>query len=182
MRRPIILILLVSLGFVFGQSATVKIDPKTSYVSYTGRHVLHSWTGTSHNLHVKFLYNRENPSASTLMVEIPIISFDSKNSNRDSNMAFVLDELTYPTVKFESKTILPSENPGEYIVRGTLYFHGISQEIGLPAKVAVDMNTITATSVFKVNLTSFEVKRPSLLLIPIDEELSVNVTLIGKIS
>ena len=163
-----------------GEKYEIQIDTTQSYVSYTGKHFLHQWAGTSKTINGHFIFNSLDPTSSAISIKIPIITFDSKNSNRDSNMFYVVDEFQYPYVLFESSGIHNTQNKDEFLIIGSLYFHGVHRDIEVVARVNVIDKEIIGQSSFKINLDDFDIERPTLLLIPIEESITINVFLVGE--
>ncbi|MBT7525126.1 MAG: YceI family protein, partial [Candidatus Marinimicrobia bacterium] len=94
----LLLILLISVSFA------QKIDISSSEIKYYGNHFLHSWIGISSEVKSTVIYDglKKNGSVS---IKVPLSSFDSKVSSRDSNMLFYTDAIDYPNVKFKSTEI-----------------------------------------------------------------------------
>ena len=90
-------------------------------------HPLHSWKGISNDMLSVILLDTSNMEINELAVVVKIASFDSKNSNRDSNTIEVTEALKYPNVSLSSNSIKEINNT--LTVKGTLKFHGVSKEI-----------------------------------------------------
>jgi len=142
--------------------------------------LISGWTGQSNTINGQISIDFNNPSNSVVNISIPIISFDSGNDNRDSNMLFVTDEDKYPNLSFSSTDILAIDQ-SDYKVNGLLNFHGIEIEITIPVKVSIDSNLIEFNSTFKVNLNDYNIERPKLLLKPISELIEVELFIKGTI-
>ena len=159
-----------------------KIDKIQSSISYTGSHPFHDWKGNTSQIEI--ITNCETVSSDCdVTISVPVISFMSGNDNRDSNMLFYVDAFSYPLVEisFSHLNILDLISKGESVnCDGKINFHGckIIQEI--PLFIASDKNTISIQSNFSIQLNSFDVKRPSLLMIPIKNEIQINVNISGR--
>ena len=168
----LILILLFSL-------ALSQIDLEESYISYKGTHPLHSWEGISRDIS----FNMEcTGDHCVLDVSAPLESFDSGNDGRDNNMLYYTESLQYPEVRFQSESFKFTGNFDTSIdVKGELIFHGVTKEI--PVKIVLykdlDGSTIThwGKCSFNISLDSFNVSKPSLLMVKISDEITVNVKL-----
>lgn len=178
MMKKILLILLVFNAFIFAQKQHVIIDNTVSYVKYTGAHFLHKWSGRSNIINGIILIDVENPHTSEINISIPIISFDSKNGNRDSNMLFVTEQDEYPNVSFTTTEILTADQ-ANYKVKGLLNFHGIEKEIIVPVQVTTGSDSVEFKATFKVNLIDFNIERPKLLLSPINELITIELYIKG---
>ncbi len=185
------LIPLVLLSFLSSslqpQLLTSILDPDSSYVAYTGHHPLHSWRGLSHTIHATLNLHLENPTASQVDIRIPVESFDSGNPNRDSNMLDVVEADRFPEVRFvlREATIDTLEAASDSLyqarwrIRGELTFHGITRTIEIPVDISMVRNRFTAHTMFCLKLSDFNVRRPRLLLMPIRDEIDVEVHLTG---
>ena len=94
----LVFILLISVSF------SQNIDIASSEIKYFGNHFLHSWIGVSNKATSTIIYDEIKKDGS-VTIEVPLNSFDSKISGRDSNMLFYTDALDYPIVKFKSSEI-----------------------------------------------------------------------------
>ncbi len=178
--KKIILTILMFATFIFAQKQQVIIDTAISYVKYTGAHFLHNWSGQSNKINGEILIDLENPLTSKINISIPIMSFDSKNGNRDSNMLFVTEQDEYPNVLFTATEIMTADQTN-YRIKGLLNFHGIEKEIDASVQVSMISDSIEFVSTFKVNLIDFDVERPKLLLSKINEIIEVELYIKGKI-
>ena len=104
------------------------------------------------------------------------------NDGRDNNMLYYTEALQYPEVLFKSESFKFTGNFDTSIdVGGELTFHGITKEI--PVKIVLykdlDESSITrwGKCSFDISLDSFKVKRPSLLMRKISNEISINAEL-----
>ncbi len=88
--------------------------------------------------------------------------FNSGNSSLDSNAMGAVEALRFPNVIFRSNSI---EHNGETIyIAGSLEFHGIKKDIEIEAEIEDTEDLIKIYTTFKVKLSDFEIKRPSLFL------------------
>jgi polyisoprenoid-binding protein YceI len=88
----------------------------------------------------------------------------------------VLDALIYPTVSFESKEI---KNKGDGLeVNGNLTFHGVTKQISFPATVLSKSSALVVNGKTNVSLTAFQIERPSLLFIPVEDTLRISFSLV----
>ena len=70
-----------------------------SIVVYKGSHPAHDWKGVSSNVKGGIICEKEE---CVLQVIVPLESFDSGSSGRDSNMLFSTESHKYPYVKYYS--------------------------------------------------------------------------------
>ena len=173
------LIIILFFQVAFAQGVPVTIDADQSFISYDGRHPAHNWTGVSKEIKGSFIFDKDNPTASNVDIFVPVFSFDSKNSNRDSNMLDVIEDYFYPTVSFTSSEIIKQEN--QYYIKGLLFFHGIKKEITIPVNFTLDDKKIKVDADFSISLTDYKIKRPSLLTIKMKDEIAIKFFLVGSI-
>ena len=175
--RKLIIILFFQIAFAQGVPVTIDVDQ--SFISYDGRHPAHNWTGVSKEIKGSFIFDKDNPTASNVDLFVPVFSFDSKNSNRDSNMLDVIEDYFYPTVSFTSSGIIKQEN--QYYIKGLLFFHGIKREITIPVNFTLDDKKIKVDADFSISLTDYKIKRPSLLTIKMKDDIAIKFFLVGSI-
>ena len=173
------LIIILFFQAAFAQGVPVAIDIEQSFISYDGRHPAHNWTGVSKEIKGSFVFDLINPTSSNVDLFVPVFSFDSKNSNRDSNMLDVIEDYFYPTVSFTSSEITKEDNG--YLITGTLFFHGVKKEITIPVNLILDDKKIIVDADFSVSLSDYEIKRPSLLTIKMKDDISIKFYLVGFI-
>ncbi len=99
------LIFILFFQFLFSQAIPVEIDLEKSFLSYEGKHPAHSWKGISKDIKGSFIFDKDQPILSSVDLYVPVFSFDSGNSNRDSNMLDVVEDYFYPSVSFTSSSI-----------------------------------------------------------------------------
>ena len=172
------LIFILFFQFLCAQSL-VEFDLSKSFISYDGKHPAHNWTGVSKDIQGTFEINKQDLTQSKVDLFVPVFSFDSRNSNRDSNMLDVVEEYYYPFVRFTSSKINKTESG--FNVTGDLSFHGITKEFIIPVNLVEENQTITVTSDFSIMLTDFKIKRPALLTIKIRNQVDLKVFLVGSI-
>ena len=173
------LIIILFFQAAFAQGVPVTIDIEQSFISYDGKHPAHNWTGVSKEIKGSFVFDLENPTSSNVDLFVPVFSFDSKNSNRDSNMLDVIEDYFYPTVSFISSQITKEDNG--YLITGILFFHGVKKEITIPVNFILDDKKIIVDADFSVSLSDYKIKRPSLLTIKMKDEIAIKFFLVGSI-
>jgi len=89
----------------------------------------------------------------------------------------------YPTCIFRGKIAetIDYTKDGEYkvTVKGNLDLHGVVKEVTVPGTLIIKGNTITVNAAFKLKMTDYKIKVPSMYVQNIAEEVDVkvNVTL-----
>jgi len=102
--------------------------------------------------------------------------FKSGNPSLDSNSYRVLDALRIPNIIFRSSEIVDSLNLVN--ISGTISFHDIEKDLNVLIDKSTENDNITLTGKFLINLSDFNVKRPSLLLQKINNEIEIQINLI----
>ena len=167
-------------------------DKNKSGISYAMNHPLHAWTGISNDMLSVILLDTSNMEINELAVVVKIASFDSNNSNRDSNTIEVTEALKYPNVSLSSNSIKQVND--KLTVKGTLKFHGVSKEIIFDAEkeyITVSEGTwilgrgyqdeIKVTGNFEILMTDFKIKPPKLLGIATDKDIKLSFTVFYKL-
>ena len=173
------LITILFFQFIFAQGVPVTIDTEESFISYDGKHPAHNWTGISKEIKGSFIFDKDDPILSSVDLYVPVFSFDSKNSNRDSNMLDVIEDYFYPVVSFTSSSITKKEN--QYYINGILFFHGIKKEMVIPVNFNTDNQKIIVDTSFSISLSDYKIKRPSLLTIKMKNDITIKFYLVGLI-
>ena len=102
----------------------------SSIVSYTGHHPAHDWEGISKQVRGGIICVDNNFKDCIIKIIIPIESFDSGNSGRDSNMLFHTKSNKFPFVKFSSNSFDINKTINEkFDLNGLLDFHGNKKDI-----------------------------------------------------
>ena len=159
-----------------------KIDEIQSSISYTGSHPFHDWKGTSSEMNI--ITNCDILSSDCdVTISVPIMSFMSGNDNRDSNMLFYVDAFSYPVVKisFSDLNIPNLLSLGESAnLNGEIDFHGFKLMQEIPLFIREENNTIFIRSYFSIKLDSFDIHRPSLLMLPIKNNIKIDAIISGR--
>ena len=157
-------IILLSLSF------SQNLDLTSAEIKYFGYHIMHNWTGTSTQAKSQIFYDDANKTGS-VTIKVRLDSFDSKLSSRDSNMLYYTDALDFPEVVFKSTQA--NDDSDLVFIEGDLTFHGITKKIKTSAYIQLDKNP-TINGSFQINLSDFNVRRPSLMFIQIKNEVRID--------
>lgn len=159
---------------VFFQAPTY--DVTSSSITYTMKHKLHAWDGTSKQVNVASKWNGDKLEQISVLSKVS--SFNSGLSSRDSHMIEVLDALTLPNITFSSTSI--KYNGADILATGKLQFHGVTKEVQFVVKARKDNNQWLYEGEFPVLLESYNVKRPSLLFVKADDLVKIRFVLVFK--
>ncbi|MGE5352595.1 MAG: YceI family protein [Acidobacteriota bacterium] len=151
------------------QAKRFEADKKQSEISYKLTHPLHEIDAVSKDASVWIDLNQANRLIQKAFVQIPVTSFNSGNSNRDSHAMEVIDAITYPEVRFTSTSI--SQKGDSLKITGNLTFHGVTKPVSIYAAEAWNQDNLTVNGKFDISLTAFKVDRPSLLGVPVKDDL-----------
>jgi polyisoprenoid-binding protein YceI len=150
---------------------TYAVDLQKSVVHYTIVHKLHRVQAASKLAQGKVVLKPDG--SLQVMLRAPIGSFESGDGNRDEHMRETMEEAKYPFVtykgvaKLAGATLPPTL---DVVLDGQLEFHGRKQD----EKISVHVDRAGpggahASGHFSVSLDRYQIERPSLLFIKIDD-------------
>ena len=159
---------------LFGQTFEVS---NSSKISYYGSHFTSDWQGHSSGFRGRIIYHAVNQTTNSCSLRVDLATFDSGNSNRDSNMLTYLDVFQYPDVMFVSNEIFVEGINAS--IKGKLTFHGITKDINLTADISFN-DGFNAEGSFIILLSEYEVGRPVLLFKKIADEMKLKFHIVAK--
>jgi polyisoprenoid-binding protein YceI len=149
----------------------LTLDPAASAVRFRVNHKLHTVNGVSRAAEGKAMLDADGTVRT--MVRIPVQSFDSGDSNRDSHMLETLHAGKFPYVIFKGVGKVPQADPGkpaQVVLRGELDFHGVKRQVEVPVTVEFGKDgSARVQGKLEVSLEAHQVERPSLLTIKVDD-------------
>lgn len=159
---------------------TVWVDVKKGDASMTYRlsHPLHEIEATSGEVDYRAKIDPLKLEIVSVTGLVDVMTFSSENSNRDSHAMEVIDAITYPFANFESTGI--SRTGDSLRVAGKITFHGVTRDIVIPAWSQWGPDRVEVSGRFDLSLTAFNIERPSLLLIPVDDDLRFTFNAVFK--
>jgi polyisoprenoid-binding protein YceI len=172
MNRFFFFAVLLVLGAWTAAPAQIKslhVMKDGSLVTYKLVHPLHKIEATSKDVQYSL---DADPAAKTIKQVTAIadvMTFDSGNSNRDSHAMEVIDAISYPEARFHGTTVV--QNGDSLTVTGMLTFHGVTKEIVAHGTERWSDSQLDVTGRFTLSLTAFNIERPSLLMIPVEDAL-----------
>jgi len=110
------------------------------------------------------------------LIAVPVKSFDSGDSNRDLHMLQVTRGAEYPMVTV--RTRLPESDETESTIDADLQiqFAGQTAEFKqVPLKLEKQGNEVHITGTIPATLTDFKIEPPSLLTMPVKNEIPIRV-------
>jgi len=119
------------------QNEEIRIDRNHSTVGFTIPIVsgISMVTGKFTDFSVDLVWDDEDPSKSSVFLEIQVASITTGLSGRDGDITGegILDETGFPTITFQSTDI--RRNGTDFIAIGDFTLHGVTKEIFLPVRV-----------------------------------------------
>jgi polyisoprenoid-binding protein YceI len=175
-----LLLLVPAAALAQGPARTYAVK-EGSTLSYTLIHKLHEVKGTAKRLDGKA---RLLPDG-TLQVAVRarVEDFDSGNSNRDAHMKEATEAARFPLIDFKgvsSGVKAPARLPATVpvTVKGRLTFHGVTRAVEVPLQVTFTKDgQVKADGRFEISLEAFEVERPSLLMVKVQDALVLALAL-----
>ena len=159
---------------IYGQSFGISNKSKITYFGY---HYTKNWNGFSNKINGEIFYDSNNNTVNSCSLRVNLSTFDSGNSNRDSNMLTYLEAFIYPYVEFVSNDIsIKGENAH---INGRLTLHGVTIEKNITAKLSLSDGFI-ASGTFDILLSNYGIERPALLFQKIKDEMKIEFKIIGK--
>jgi len=179
MKKIIYFILLVGITPLIYPAAIISIHSKKdgSTIEYTLVHPLHTVHGISKDVNCDVKYDSATGTIKSVSVNADVLSFDSGNSNRDSHMGEVVDAIDYPEVDFQGDSIQYLNNDTLNVI-GKLTFHNVTKIIPVKVSEKFDSNDTIFNGKFFISLTEFKIKRPSLLLMPVEDKLTLQFNIV----
>jgi polyisoprenoid-binding protein YceI len=178
MKKTFLFLCLACLSWVVKAQEKKKIeaDKKSSYIQYAMKHPMHDWDAKSTSNKSIIVYNEKTSAIEAVAVIVPVKSFDSGNSNRDSHALEALEALKFPNVSFSASNIQESNN--ELSIKGNLTFHGVTKPIEIKAKKTVSKGNIKIEGKFDINMKDYGVEPPGLMGVRADEKISLNFNMV----
>lgn len=147
---------------------------------YTLVHKFHTVVGACDKVEARATME---DGALKVMARAPASCFNSGNANRDSNALATVAAGAHPLVVVRgtaSDVQLPSQGKKTITLDATVELKG--ESVSHPIEVTIERKGPTSAAVtfdFQESLTAHKIERPSLLMIPVDDQLRVrgNLTL-----
>jgi hypothetical protein len=168
-----ILIAFVLLGLpVFAQTDTQWILEQST-LTYHVTHPLHQLDGVSHAARGKGVCHA---GQCDFLIAVPVKSFDSGDSNRDLHMLQVVRGGQFPIVTV--RTRLPEDASASTTVHADLEVQFAGQTANyrqVPFQLVTQGNEIRISGTIPATLSDFKIDPPSLLAMPVKNEIPVRV-------
>jgi len=147
-------------------------------VTYFGEHYLHEWRGVSTSINGSF-YLSELNNTYHCSISIPLNSFSSGNSNRDSNMLIYCRGIDFPIIRFTADSITLVDNIAD--IAGNLVFAGKTNKLKTKVNlIPQNDSVISVVGEFEFLLSKFDIERPSLMFGRISDTILIKFILTGS--
>jgi polyisoprenoid-binding protein YceI len=151
-------------------------DKKASTVTYAMHHPMHSWEAVSHDVTAAIVVDDETKKVETVAVVVRAASFDSKNANRDSHAIESIEGIKYPHITFSSQQV-QDDGADKLTVTGNLTFHGVTKSITIPISRKMANGMAIYEGNFDLKITDFKIEKPTLMMVPVEDELKMKFSL-----
>ena len=169
-------IFLLSIFFLSFLNASNYIVEK-SQITYLGDHYLHKWEGSTSDITGTVFYD-ERTKQYNCSVSVPLSTFSSGNDSRDSNMLIYCKAFDFPNIIFESTSI--KENDNSLDIEGIVEFAGKKKKINSIAQLNdLQDNQFSVEGEFEILLSDFEIERPSLLFVKMEDLVVIKYSIQG---
>jgi hypothetical protein len=147
-----------------------------STLTYHVSHPLHQSDGVSHAAKGKGVCHE---GQCDFLIAAPVKSFDSGDSNRDLHMLQAVRGAQYPLVTVRTRLTEDASSSGTIHADLEVQFAGQTAEYKqVPLQVAKDGDNVRITGTIPATLSDFKIDPPSLLAIPIKNEMPVRVEMV----
>lgn len=167
------------------QQTRYQIDGAHSTVRFALGDTLHRFGGVFQIASANIAFDPASRQMSGKVV-VDAASGDSGSHARDKRMKS--DELqaeAFPSITFEPKTFsgnLAHSGSSQIQVSGVFTLVGQSHPITVPMSIQIDGNRCTATGQFDVPYIAWGLKDPSMLMVRMQKQVRIDLTLVGQIS
>jgi hypothetical protein len=142
-------------------------------LTYHVSHPLHQVDGVSHEARGKGVCH---DGQCDFLIAVPVKSFDSGDSNRDIHMVQVTRGALYPMVTV--RTRLPQTTAGSGAIHADLEIQFAGQTVHykqVPFQLVTQDNQTRISGTIPATLSDFKIDPPSLLTLPVKNEIPVRV-------
>jgi polyisoprenoid-binding protein YceI len=167
-----------------GAQTKLRIDPGQSEVSFTLGSTLHTAHGTFQVSDGDVKFDRKTSVVSG-EIRVSAGSGKSGNDTRDKRMSQdVLEAGQFATVSFKPQQMsgtLAETGDSNVAVSGIFTVHGSSHPLTIPVFVHMEGGRCVAKTHFVVPYVQWGMKDPSTFVLRVAKEVSIDLTLVGKI-
>jgi polyisoprenoid-binding protein YceI len=156
------------------------LDPRHSTIRFDADAGLHTFSGVADRLSGRVrLTSASRAREAAACIEIEANSITTGIRMRDNIMRRRhLHTDRFPTILFTLSGVdrVEPKGDGRYTatLRGTLALHGVTAPLRVPAKAALTTHRLVVEGAFPLRLSTFQIPIPSLLFIPMNDEVMVS--------
>lgn len=176
MRNYIILLFFLALSFTTNAQTFYSANGQAVFYSEVP---LHNFTGTSNNL-----TGQINLTTGVVDFYIDLSTLDTGNGKRDRDMRKTLNIEDYPFAEFFGKMTsdfnTETDSLQEVRVSGLFKIHGKEKQIEVDGTMQMTGNDLQLKANWILNLDDYEIKPPKLLILKVDEEQKIEITMLLK--
>ena len=144
-----------------------------STITYHVSHALHQVEGVSHDARGKGVCHA---GQCDFLIAVPVKSFDSGDSNRDLHMLQAVRGAEFPLVTVRTRLPEDTSIPGTIHADLQVQFSGQTADYKqVPLQMAKDGDTVHITGTIPATVSDFKISPPSLLAMPIKNEIPVRL-------
>jgi polyisoprenoid-binding protein YceI len=174
-------ILLVISGlwcFTFAQQPMTTFD-NDSQVKFNIKHFGLSVIGSIQGLEGTVRFDPADLFNSQMNVSLMASTINTGNESRDNHLKKkdYFDVIQFPKITFKSKFVTAAQNPGTYIVNGTLFLKGLKKDINIPFTAKPKNNGYQFNGTFQMNRREFGIGGSSISL---SDNLTIYLSIITK--
>lgn len=158
-------------------------DGGASFLTYKVVHKLHEVHAEARAVEARALVGADGTVQ--VMARVPVSSFRSGDANRDEHLLEVVGAASHPYVSFKGvgHVDVPATLPATVTmqVKGEVDFHGVLRPETIPVTVVFNPEgTVRVRGSFTLSLDRYQVERPSLLFVKIDDDCAIGLDLVFK--
>ena len=170
-KKALPILLLISVGRVFAADHTWIL--KQSTLAYHVSHPLHQTDGASHAARGKGICHE---GQCDFLIAVPVKSFDSGDSNRDLHMIQVTRGAEFPMVTVRTQLSESMSNSATIKADLEVQFAGQTAHYQqIPFDVTSEGSDKKIVGTIPATLTDFKIDPPSLLTMPVKNDIPIRV-------
>jgi hypothetical protein len=148
----------------------------TSTLTYHVSHPMHHVEGVSHAARGKGICQA---GQCNFLVAVPVKSFESGDSNRDLHMLQVVRGAQFPMIIARARFPEPSSDSGAIDADFSIQFAGQTVELKhVLFRETIQANHARISGTIPATLSDFKIPAPEFLMIPVKNEIPVDVNMI----
>ncbi len=184
-RSILALLPLILAPGAFAQHQTFTVNPDASQVAFFLGGADHGTHGTFHVQSGMVDFDRTAPKISGSIV-VAAGSGSTGNQSRDHKMTTeVLDTAHFAEVTFVPQSYqgtIAASGDSTIQVTGVFTLHGTPHDLTVPMQIHIDGANCTAKTHFTVPYVKWGLKDPSIFILKVAKEVSIDLTLTGNLN